>query len=309
MRRPQPAEISPGLGGPPTSVDILIVSYNTRELLAECLESIESHRPPEERVKLGIKIFDNASSDGTADMVAERFPTVELTRSTTNEGFARASNTLAQASRADYLLLLNPDTVWITDVIEPLLDALRTDTSAVIAGPRLILPDGEVQLSSQHTPSLSYEFALPLRGTRLGRVGSAWDAARIIERARQEHLRESRTPRHTDFLWATCWLIAREEVRRHGLFDPGFPLYDEDLDLCTRLRRAGRTIIYRPDVELIHIGGASSTSAAKFKLMRAARTHYYRVHRGRVAAMAYRHAVPWAWRVRLSPRPRTPSMA
>ncbi len=289
----------------PVSVDVLIVSYNTRELLRQCLTSIERNRPSEERVRLRVKVLDNASADGTIEMLTERFPMVELTCSPVNEGFARANNRLAAASDADYLLLLNPDTIWIRDIVEGLLDTLQRHPDVVLVGPRLIFPEGRVQLSSQRTPSLSYELALPLRGTKLGRIGSLWDAERVVESTRECGLLQSRAPRRTEFLWATCWLIARADVERHGLFDPSFSLYDEDLDLCTRLVRSGRSLMYRPDVDLVHIGGASSTSAAKLKLMRTARAHYYLRHRGRGAALFYRYAIPMAWRLRLSRARRT----
>ena len=270
--------------GPP-SVDVLIVSYNTRELLEECLTSILLHAPPPARVRLGIKVFENASNDDTVEMLERRFPTVELTRSPSNLGFARANNALAQASRAEYLLLLNPDTVWVEDIVEPLLEVLRSDPRPALAGPRLIFPDGRLQLSSQRASRRSpmssrFPCAAPSsRGSaRFGmRSGSSRRPARST-------CGRARSSRETDFLWATCWLLARADVERYGLFDPGFPLYDEDLDFCTRLRRAGRTIVYRPDVELVHVGGASSTSTVKLELMRSARTHYYRVHRGRAVA-------------------------
>ncbi len=285
----------------PPSVDVLIVSHNTRPVLEECLASIERHRPPRERVQVRVRVFDNCSTDDTVEMIGERFPEVELTRSPTNQGFARANNRLAETSDADYLLLLNPDTVWLEDIIEILLETLRSDPTTAIVGPRLIFPDGGVQLSSQHKPSLAYEFALPLRGTKLRRIGSLWNAEQVIATTREQDLRESRMPRQTEFLWATCWLLARADVERHGLFDPRFPLYDEDLDLCTRLVAAGRSVVYRPDVDLVHIGGASSTSAAKLELMRTARTRYYRVHRGWITALVYKYCVRLVWRLRLSP--------
>src|ERR1017187_5937919 len=90
----------------PPSVEVLIVSYNTRELLEACLASIELHRPPTEKARLSISVFDNASTDGTVEMLQARFPHVNLVRSSSNEGFARANNLLAAESQADYLLLL-----------------------------------------------------------------------------------------------------------------------------------------------------------------------------------------------------------
>jgi N-acetylglucosaminyl-diphospho-decaprenol L-rhamnosyltransferase len=306
MTQDREAETTERGAGAPCSVDVLIVSYNTTDLLASCLASIEANLPQRDLIDVRIRVYDNASRDASAEMVAKDFPTVELTRSDTNEGFGVANNRLAETSTADYLLLLNSDTVWRTDIVSPLLEELQRDPLVAIVGPRLVFPDGRVQLSSQLAPTLAYELALPLRGTKLRRFGALWDAARVIEATRQSEMLESRKARQTDFLWATCWLISRADVERYGLFDPSFPLYDEDLDACIRMRSHGRTIVYNPDVELIHVGGASSNPAGKFALMRTARAHYYRVHHGRVAELVYRVAVPLAWRLRLTSSSRTP---
>lgn len=283
---------------PRTSVDVLIVSYNTREPLMECLTSIEEHRPPADQIDLRVRVFDNASSDGSAEMVVKDFPAVEITCSGVNEGFGKANNRLAKTSSADYLLLLNSDTVWPDDIVTPLLAELRQQPDVGIVGPRLIFPDGRVQLSSQLAPTLSYELAVALKGTKLRRLGRLWNAARVIEETRQGALVESRIARRTEFLWATCWLISRADVERYGLFDPAFPLYDEDLDVCNRMRSHGLAIVYTPEVELVHLGGASSSPEAKLALMRRARARYYRVHRGRSAEVIYRLVVPLLWRLR-----------
>jgi N-acetylglucosaminyl-diphospho-decaprenol L-rhamnosyltransferase len=290
---------------PACSVDVLIVSYNTRELLRECLSSIEEHRPPRNEIDLRVRVFDNASSDGSADMVAQSFPAAEVTRSAVNEGFGKANNQLAETSTVDYLLLLNSDTVWSGDIVTPLLEELRRHAEVAIVGPRLIFPDGRVQLSSQLAPTISYELAVALKGTKLRRLGRLWNATRVIEETRQSALVESRIARRTEFLWATCWLISRADVERYGLFDPAFPLYDEDLDVCNRIRSYGRAIVYKPEVELVHVGGASSDPEVKLALMRRARARYYRVHRGWAAELVYRVIVPLLWRLRLTSARRT----
>ena len=302
----RPAARDERLPGRPCSVDVLIVSYNTCGLLQDCLVSIEEHLPPADEIDLRVSVFDNASSDGSAEMVAQSFPAFNITRSDVNEGFGKANNRLAETSTADYLLLLNSDTVWRSDIVTPLLRELRSQPDAAIVGPRLIFPDGRVQLSSQLAPTLAYELAVALKGTKLRHLGPFWNASRVIEETRQSALMESTAARRTEFLWATCWLMSRADVERYGLFDPGFPLYDEDLDACNRFRAYGRAIVYKPEVELVHVGGASSNADVKLALMQNARARYYRVHRGRVAELLYRVVIPLLWRLRLTSARRTP---
>ena len=271
------------------TVDALIVSYNTRELLRDCLASLRTHGPPAESVELRISVFDNASADGSAEFVSTEFPDVRLLRSSENVGFGRANNELARTSESDYLLLLNSDTILVEDLVTPLLGALRERPDAALAGPRLLSPDGSRQLSSQDFPSLGFELALRARGTKASRIPRLWDCDRTVRRTRQEDRLPAR--RETDFLWATCWLIRRDDFLDLGPFDERFHMYDEDLDFCFRVRRHGRSLLYVPEVDLIHVGGASGTSASKQAAARRSRRELYRKHRGSGYALAYQAGV------------------
>jgi GT2 family glycosyltransferase len=271
----------------PPSVDVLIVTFNSADVIIDCLDSIERHRPPPSEARVSIHVFDNASTDATVQAVTSRFPAVRVRRSAVNTGFAAASNTLVAKSNADYLLLLNPDTVWPAELIVPLLSALRTHTSAVIAAPRLAYPDGRPQQSILPFPTLASEWYRAIRHSKLSRVP-------LIGRPRLPRMSTAAstsvhpgTASFVKFSWATCWLIDAEWVRAHGLFDTRFSQYDEDLDLCVRLHRSGKQVIYVPDVTLIHSGGGSSTPAAKRRLMQAARSRYYRIHHGALASLVY----------------------
>nr|HMS72432.1 glycosyltransferase [Baekduia sp.] len=134
------------------SVDVLIVSFNTRELLRDCLTSVYAH-PPREGIELHVSVFDNASTDGSPEMVAESFPAVRLVRSEDNLGFGAGNDRVAETSDADLLLLLNSDTILTEDVISPLADELLASEQIAIAAPRLEFPDGELQLSSLSFPT------------------------------------------------------------------------------------------------------------------------------------------------------------
>jgi hypothetical protein len=273
-------------------VEALIVSYETRELLHQALTTLEAHVPAPSVADLTIAVFDNGSRDGSADMVASQFPSVRLIRSAENVGFAAANNRLAYTSEGTHVLLLNSDVVVIEDVVTPLLAALAADPTAVVAGPRLTFPDGAPQYSSEHFPTLRIELAQAINGTKAAIAARRlWDARRVIAAARQESLVDSRETRSTPFLWATCWLIPRQEIVEHGLFDERYDTYDEDLDFCVRLHLRGRTALFVPAAHLVHLGGASSTTFAKETMMQRGRSRYYRDHHGRLSALVYTRAI------------------
>lgn len=276
------------------SVDVLIVSLNTKEVLRDALTSLFRHAPPPAVAELKVSVLDNGSTDGSPEMVRDEFPQIRLQTSSENLGFGRANNRLAIRSDADYLLLLNSDVILTEDLVSPLLSALNGSPRALAAGPRLVFPDGRVQYSAPRVPSLRVEFAEALRGTRLGRaLRPAFDSDRVVADARDaERTDGGRATRDTEFLWATCWLIRRDDVVRDGLFDESFPMYDEDLDFCTRAVARGRTFLYVPGVGLVHLGGASTKGmSAKLRLTRAARRHYYRRHRGAAAGYLYEYGL------------------
>jgi N-acetylglucosaminyl-diphospho-decaprenol L-rhamnosyltransferase len=277
---------------PPVTVEALIVSYRTRELLHQTIATLLAHAPEPIVADLSVAVFDNASHDGSTDMVAGEFPAVRLVRSERNLGFAAANNALARSSNADYMLLLNSDVIVTEDLVGPLLGALRADPLAVVAGPRLTGADGTPQPSSEHFPTLRFELARALHQTRIGNAArSLFDAAEVIANARQHELLASREPRRTSFLWATCWLIARAETVEHGLFDERYTTYDEDLDFCRRLRGRGRAALFVPSVRLTHLGGSSSTTAAKIAMTRRGRNRYYGDHHGLLSRLLYRFAI------------------
>lgn len=264
------------------SVEALIVSFNTKELLRDCLASLLAH-PPADGTALRVAVWDNASSDGSADMVEREFPHVRLVRSSENLGFGAANDALAATSTADYLLLLNSDTISVEDIVSPLRAELERDPAIAITSPRLEFPNGEVQYSSVQFPTLRYELARTFQGTPLRSLLEG-----MIHRNEQKHLAHLTEPRVTEFLWATCWLLRREDPDLSPIFDEAFPMYVEDLDCCRRLHDKGRRVVYVPGVRVVHLGGASSPSRSRFALLREAQARYFRRHHGRLASWTYR---------------------
>lgn len=274
------------------TVDVLIVSYNSRGHLGECLESLARHAPRGGGLDQRVRVLDNCSTDGGAGLVAERFGDVELVRAERNLGFAGANNRLVATSDADLVLLLNPDTVLTEDLLTPLWRALEADPRVALVGPRLVYPDGTPQPSGERLPGLRYELARNLHGTKADRLlRPLIDMSAAIAETRESEPPAGDAPRQVEFLWATCWLARTGEARRYGPFDESFPMYDEDVDLCRRLADDGRTVQLVPSVSLIHVGGASSDPARKQRLMRAGRARYYRRHGGLSSELAYRAIV------------------
>jgi N-acetylglucosaminyl-diphospho-decaprenol L-rhamnosyltransferase len=270
-------------------VDILIVSYNGRDELAACLASLDRFPPSSSGLRTRVRVLDNASTDGSPEMVATRFPGVALERSDCNVGFAPANNRLVATSDADYVLLLNPDTVLTEDVISPLRAVLDSDPRIAVAGPRLVSPDGTQQPSGDRLPTLRYELARNLHGTKAeSLLRPLIDLPATLAASRQLHLQDARAPRAVEFLWATCWLARTADARRYGPFDEYFTTYEEDVDLCRRLADDGRIAMYVPSVSLVHVGGASSDPERKRRLMHEGRGRYYRRHGGLPAALTYR---------------------
>jgi GT2 family glycosyltransferase len=270
------------------TVEVLIVSFNTRAVLRECLRSLLSHLPPRDDAAVTVAVLDNASTDGSADMVAAEFPDVRLIRSAENVGFARGNNRLSATSAADYVLLLNSDVVVQSDFISPLLRTLASDAGIGVVGPRLLDTAGGIQPSSQRFPGLRFEFARSLEGTKLAAaLRPVFDCERISKEIVDQPPSDSGRPYDTEFLWATCWLLRRSDISTFGLFDEAFITYDEDLDFCRRLWERGERVVFVPSASIVHLGGRSSTSSRKAQLERRGRIRYYARHSGRLAAAAY----------------------
>ncbi|MBI1814584.1 MAG: glycosyltransferase [Deltaproteobacteria bacterium] len=210
---------------------IIIVNYNTCDLLRACLISLRTHAPD-----IAVMVVDNASSDGSATMVAREFPAVQIRRNDRNLGFGAANNQALADVHTEFTMLLNPDTRLANDVITALAETLDAHPAAAAAGCRLVGIDGRPQRSARRLPSAwtSLRHALGLADpipTGLSDVECV-DGAAVLLR--------------TEALQAV-----------HG-FNEAFFLYAEDADLCCRLRANGWRVVYEPRISVAHVGGGSS---------------------------------------------------
>ena len=244
-------------------VSVVVLNYNTREHLRACLGALRGVVPTSpEGLDVEVLVVDNASSDGSADMVATEFPWVQLIRSPHNGGFAFGNNQALQHVRGDAVLILNPDTLGPRSGLAGLVEVLREHAEVGIVGPKLLRPDGSMHLACRRsfpTPPVSfYRFSglgrLFPRSARFGRYNLTYvDPDLAIE---------------VDSVCGACMLVRREVIERIGMLVERFFMYGEDLDWGLRTREAGWTVRYEPSIVVQHQHGAASRQ-------RALRTNYY----------------------------------
>jgi GT2 family glycosyltransferase len=255
-------------------VSVVIVSWNAREYLAQCLASLT---PAVCRFPREIIVVDNASTDGSPEMVAGRFPQVRLMLNQANLGFAKANNIGIGASTGDYLCLVNSDVKVLPECISRLVDYCEANPEVGMVGPRVIGGDGKLQRSCRGFPSvwnmfcraLALDTIFPHSRLTTGYSLRYWD---------QESLRR------VDILTGCFWLARRQALEKVGLLDESFFMYGEDMDWCKRFSAAGWRLVLVPSAEAIHYGGASSANAPiRFYIERhRADLHYWKKHHSKL---------------------------
>lgn len=258
------------------NLSILIVSWNTRDLLAQCLASIIANSPSGE---YEVIVVDNASADGSAAMVRTRFPETVLIENKANVGFAGANNHAIARSRGRYLLLLNPDTVVEPGAPAALVDFMDAQPDAGAAGALLLNPDGSLQDSCYPAPTIFREL------WRLFHLDALFPLAqyRMDEWPRD-------TPRAVDTVQGACMIVRREVIDRVGMMDPSYFMYSEEVDWCLRIRRAGWRIYWVPRSRIVHFGAQSTRQVASrmFVQLYRGKLQYFRKHYGRAYALVYK---------------------
>lgn len=246
-------------GGAPR-LSVVVVSFNTREDLLRCLDSLSRQAG----MALETIVVDNASTDGSPEAVRARFPDVQVIVNAANLGFARANNLGLRAARAAYVLVLNSDTEMGPGALDALCARLDARPDVGVVGPRTVGSDGRPQVSfgPALTPMAEWRQGRLVRGVKAGRADALRRAAILSEREREP-------------VWvsASCLLARRAVLEAIGGFDEGFFLYEEDVDLCLRVREAGWRILYTPTAEVVHHLGRSMDQVPAL-----ARLEYHRSH-------------------------------
>ncbi len=260
------------------ALSVVIVSWNTRDLVERCLRSIcadlrRCHIASE------IIVVDNASSDGTPELIRKQFPGVTLIALDRNTGFTAANNLGLRHTTGKAILLLNPDTEIRPGAIATMLATLSATPHVGMVSGLLLNPDGSLQSSGYRFPGLAQSFLdfFPLHprltGSSLnGRVSPG----------------DLQTPYAVDHPLGACMLVRREVVEHVGLLDESYFMYSEEIDWCRRIRAAGWTVLIAPSANVVHFGGQSTRLMPEemFLQLHQSRAHYLRRYNGPSTVLA-----------------------
>lgn len=229
-------------------LSIIILCWNDLGVISNCLQSIYAtiHSTAFEVI-----VSDNGSTDGSVDFIRQNFPRVQVIENRTNLRFAKANNVGIRASRGEYTLILNPDTIIHDGTLDQLVVFAEQHPEAGAFGCRVLNPDGTYQISARPFVSLRGEWIAALHLRPLGYL-SDWFLA-------DSYIGWKGDTQRTIDRHSGCFLLARGDLlKRLGGFDEQFFYYYEDLDLCRRIWEAGYSIIFHPDVTITHLGGQST---------------------------------------------------
>jgi N-acetylglucosaminyl-diphospho-decaprenol L-rhamnosyltransferase len=259
---------------------VVIVTWNALPWLEQCLDSVRGH---------DTVVVDNGSTDGTVELVRERYPDVRLVEQE-NRGMGGGNNTGMRSSDGRYFFLLNPD-AWVVDGgLERLVEFADAHPEAAVVGPRLLNTDGTLQRSVRGEPTL----------WRL--ATEYWFIRKLAPRSRllnplyaggfaHDEVREA------DWLYGPALLVRREAADAVGLFDEDFFMFSEETDWLTRFRRAGWKVLFFPGAEVVHVGGASHGGRMYVENLRG-HLRFIDKHRGPREAERVRRMLLWSLRLR-----------
>jgi hypothetical protein len=231
------------------TLSIVIVNYNTERLLKDCLRSVYAGA---NGTPFDIWVADNNSRDNSVPMVKSQFPAVKVVENRANVGFSRANNAVISQTCADYVLLLNPDTLIIEDAIERVVKFMNEHPQVGIAGCRVLNRDGTLQLACRRsipTPKVAFY--------RLSGLSRLFPQSRVMAKYNLTYESPDEI-QEVDAVSGAFLMIRRKVVQDIGLLDERFFMYGEELDWCLRAKRAGWSIVYYPAAQIIHYKGEST---------------------------------------------------
>lgn len=289
-------------------ITVIVVSYNTKDLLLSCLKSVYESRGVG---PIEIIMVDNGSTDGSVEAVQSLYPDVEMIKAKGNLGFSGANNLALPKVGGRYVLLLNSDAELRKDSLEIMKAFFDEHPDAGAVGPRLVYDDGTTQPSVDSFPNLFTEFLHLFQVKRLlpgERVRQAVAptlskvSGQTVGTYFQPYLTDL-NPRPVDCLSAACLMVRRETAEAAGPLDEKFFMYMEDMDWCIRIRQTGTEIYYLPEVEVIHrvgmSGEASEESQEKVFVERyRSRLYFFKKHRGPFAVFMLRVMMVSAFAIR-----------
>lgn len=280
-------------------LSIIIVNWNVKDLLRDCLNSIYEKTSGS---TFEIIIADNASSDGSVEMVRVTFPQAKLLVSSENLGFAKANNYAFSSAKGKYIGILNPDTVLINNAFGMMIAKLVDEPEIGIVGPKLLSSDGTVQLPcARGFVTLMSEFQWLLTSRDLAKPfgnylpRAAYDISQAV-----------------DCISGACMVMRRDILTDERIFDPQFFMYAEDIDLCYETVHRGWKVFYLSEALVTHYGGKSSSQEPISAYQRAIRAkyHFFVKRHGKLAGYLYRWLcvvvstmkLAVTWLIRVNPR-------
>jgi N-acetylglucosaminyl-diphospho-decaprenol L-rhamnosyltransferase len=263
------------------SVDlaIVIVSYNTQDLLRSCLRAVPAAT---QGLSCVTYVVDNASSDGSAEMVAREFPDVDLTASGENLGFTKGNNVALQRTAARYVLLLNPDTEPDAASLTTLVQFMDARPGAGACGPMLLNSDRTLQRNGAKFPTPLREF--------LGVTGLRRLAMRRYELSLGYGRDDFNVTCEVDQVSGACLMVRSEVMRQVGMLDERFFMFYEEIEWCHRIRRAGWKVYYVPDAKVVHhwMGSVKQYSKQMTAQLFRSQLLYYQKTGGLLSVLAIR---------------------
>lgn len=255
-------------------LSIVIVTHNARQVLADCLRSISLQPLPQTYEAL---VVDNDSRDGTEAMVAAEFPWVTVLVNTSNFGFARACNQAMRRSGAEFLLLLNNDTLVEVGAFAALVSFMRAHPRTGICGPKVLNADGTLQKQCRRSFALPWDLFCYFTG-----LGALFPRSRLFARYLMTYMDEDET-HEADAVSGSCMLIRRAVIDQVGYLDEQFFAYQEDADLCFRARQAGWQVHYVPVARVVHLGGMGGSRVDPYRSIYEWHRSYFLYYRKNLA--------------------------
>lgn len=232
-------------------ISIIIVNWNTKDLLRGCLESVYQNPPQGE---FEVFIIDNASTDGSPEMVEKEFPQVKLIKNKENVGFAKANNQAIKLAQGKYILLLNSDTEILPNAFDEMLSLMDKNPKIGVLGCQLLNRDGSIQDSCGYFPSIT--------ATLFTKVQRASMVGRLFKRLPSSQQKVEKE-KEVDWVTGACLMVRKEAIEKVELLDEKMFMYFEDNDWCWRFKKAGWKVYVTPKAKVIHHSGASLRKASK----------------------------------------------
>jgi GT2 family glycosyltransferase len=258
---------------------LIIVSWNTKDMVAQCLDSLKRYA---EDSSIEIIVVDNASSDGTAECIRERFPHVRLIRNATNIGFARGNNIGIKLSTGKYVSLINSDVQVPQGCLEKMLEYMEQHPEIGMLGPKMVLPDGSIGPSCMRFPTVWNWFCRALA------LDSAVKGSRAFGDFLMTGFKYDRIA-DVDALTGWFWVVRRDALNQVGPLDERFFMYGEDIDWPKRFHQSGWKVVFYPEAEAIHHRAASSSQdPTRFYIeMNRASIQYFQKHHDFVRVVGF----------------------